>query len=60
MPMHLVNKMGDPDAPDERFVDVFAGGALLTRCAAAEPEHAQWLCLASVFHEWVRDSQFPA
>ena len=34
MPMHLVNKMGDPDTPDERFVDVFAGGALLTRYIA--------------------------
>ena len=34
MQMHLVNKMGEPDSPDERFVDVFAGGALLTRYAA--------------------------
>lgn len=32
MPMHLVNKLGRPDSPEERFVDVFAGGALLTRC----------------------------
>ena len=39
MPMHLVNKMGEPDTPDERFIDVFAGGALLTRYAAA-PGHA--------------------
>lgn len=33
--MHLVNKMGKPDATDERFVDVFDGGKLLTRWAAA-------------------------
>ena len=33
MPMHLVNKMGEPDAPDERFIDVFDGGKLLTRLA---------------------------
>ena len=35
MPMHLVNKMGEPDAPDERFIDVFDGGKLLTRSASA-------------------------
>ena len=33
MPMHLVNKLGGPDAPDERFIDVFDGGKLLTRLA---------------------------
>ena len=35
MPMHLVNKMGEPDAPDERFIDVFDGGKLLTRLVSA-------------------------
>ena len=34
MPMHLVNKMGEPDSQDERFVDVFDGGMLLTRQAS--------------------------
>ena len=34
MPMHLVNKMGMPDSQEERFVDVFDGGMLLTRQAA--------------------------
>ena len=33
MPMHLVNKMGELDSREERFVDVFDGGRLLTRSA---------------------------
>ena len=33
---HFMNKMGAPGSPDERFVDVFRGGALLTRCACSE------------------------
>ena len=31
MPMHFVNKMGASDSPDERFIDVFAGGRVLDR-----------------------------
>ena len=31
MPMHLVNCMGTAGTPDERFIDVFRGGQLLTR-----------------------------
>ena len=42
MPMHLVNKMGEPDSQDERFVDVFDGGILLTR-QAADPLACQFL-----------------
>jgi hypothetical protein len=30
-PQHFMNKVGEPGAPDERFVDVFNLGALLTR-----------------------------
>ncbi len=32
MPMHLVTSMGVPGSPEERFIDVFRGGQLLTRC----------------------------
>ncbi|CAK0786826.1 hypothetical protein CVIRNUC_010040 [Coccomyxa viridis] len=39
MPMHLVNKMGEPDAPDERFIDVFDGGKLLTRSEMRDMMH---------------------
>ncbi|KAK9822825.1 hypothetical protein WJX81_005639 [Elliptochloris bilobata] len=31
VPMHFMNKMGEPGSPDERFIDVFRGGVLLTR-----------------------------
>ena len=55
MPMHLVNKMGEPDTPDECFVDVFAGGALLTRYAAAP-----WPVPMSLFDIWAFSSaSFP-
>jgi regulator of sirC expression with transglutaminase-like and TPR domain len=32
MPMHLINRLGAPESPDERFIDVFRGGQLMTRC----------------------------
>ena len=32
MPMHFMNKLGDAETPDERFIDVFAGGKMLDRC----------------------------
>ncbi|DBA89655.1 TPA: hypothetical protein ACH3X2_004547 [Trebouxia sp. C0005] len=31
MPMHFMNKLGAADTPDERFIDVFAGGKVLDR-----------------------------
>ena len=37
MPMHLVNCMGTAGDPDERFIDVFRGGQLLTRCLHSLP-----------------------
>ena len=30
---HFMTKMGAPGSAEERFVDVFRGGVLLTRCA---------------------------
>ena len=32
--MHLVSSMGEPGSLEERFIDVFRGGQLLTRCGA--------------------------
>lgn len=32
MPMHLINRMAMPETDEERFIDVFRGGELLTRC----------------------------
>ncbi len=31
MPMHLINRMAMPESGEERFIDVFRGGELLTR-----------------------------
>ncbi len=33
MPMHLINRMVVPESGEERFIDVFRGGELLTRYA---------------------------
>ena len=33
MPMHFMNKLSPTDPKDERFIDVFAGGKVLDRCA---------------------------
>ena len=64
MPMHLVNKMGEPDAPDERFIDVFDGGKLLTRLVAAmQPaptsRRSKALSLHNTFHPR-RQPRFPS
>ena len=37
MPMHFMNKLGAAESPDERFIDVFAGGKLLDRCDRCHP-----------------------
>ena len=44
---HFMNKMGEPGSPDERFVDVFRGGALLTRCAHLSLPHQPRACLVT-------------
>ena len=36
MPMHFMNKLGAADTPDERFIDVFAGGKMLDRCSRCQ------------------------
>jgi len=42
MPMHFMNKLGAADTPDERFIDVFAGGKVLDRCDCCQ--HAKHRC----------------
>ena len=32
MPRHFMNRFGDYGHPDERFIDAFDGGKMLTRC----------------------------
>lgn len=32
LPMHLINRMVLPGTDEERFIDVFRGGKVLTRC----------------------------
>jgi hypothetical protein len=48
MPMHLVNKIGEPNSHEERFVDVFDGGRLLTR-SAQHQSLAAWMLSELVF-----------
>ena len=40
MPMHLINRMLVPGTDEERFIDVFRGGQLLTKCAQRSINHS--------------------
>ena len=47
MPRHFMNRFGDFGHPDERFIDAFDGGKLLTRYASTWPSALQHLSDAS-------------
>lgn len=34
VPMHVVNRIAPPGSPQERYIDVFDGGRVMTRCAS--------------------------
>jgi len=44
VPMPFMNKLGAAETPDERFIDVFAGGKVLDRCDCRQ--HAKYCCVS--------------
>lgn len=51
MPMHLINRMAVPESGEERFIDVFRGGELLTRYTQ-RPQicDVSWQTIVKIFH----------